>query len=76
MRRLVLSIIVLRDHPEIEIQEEEFLPDDARAMSPRRNSADVERLAQEARQALKEYATPQPPPALQTCDYFLVLKRS
>ncbi|KAL5326341.1 hypothetical protein ACEPPN_004025 [Leptodophora sp. 'Broadleaf-Isolate-01'] len=54
------SIIVPRDHPEIEIQEEEFPPDDARAMSPRRNSADVERLVQEARQALKEYATEQP----------------
>ena len=50
------SIIVLRDHPEIEIQQEEFPPDDARAMSPRRNSADVERLGQDARQALKEYA--------------------
>ncbi|KAH9203046.1 hypothetical protein DL95DRAFT_399707 [Leptodontidium sp. 2 PMI_412] len=50
------SIIVPRDHPEIEIQEEEFPPDDARAMSPRRDSADVERLVQEARQALKEQA--------------------
>ncbi|PVH71212.1 hypothetical protein DL98DRAFT_383011, partial [Cadophora sp. DSE1049] len=49
-------IIVPRDHPEIEIQEEEFPPDDARAMSPRRDSADVERLVQEARQALKEQA--------------------
>ncbi|KAH6667678.1 hypothetical protein B0J14DRAFT_642051 [Halenospora varia] len=49
-----LSIIVPRDHLEIEIQEEEFPPGDARAMSPRRNSADVERLVQEARQALKD----------------------
>jgi hypothetical protein len=32
----------------------EYPPDDARAMSPRRNSADVERLGQEARQSLKE----------------------
>ena len=43
-----------RDHPEIEIQEEEFSPDDARTMSPRRNSVDIERLGQEARQTLKE----------------------
>src|SRR2546423_15532787 len=32
----------------------EYPPDDARAMSPRRNSADVEKLGQEARQSLKE----------------------
>jgi hypothetical protein len=48
------SIIVPRDHPEIEIQEEEFPPDDARTMSPRRSSVDIERLGQEARQTLKE----------------------
>ncbi|KAJ5386733.1 hypothetical protein N7509_009274 [Penicillium cosmopolitanum] len=45
-----------RDHPEIEIEEEEFPPDDARAMSPRRNSADLERLGKEARQTLQEQA--------------------
>lgn len=56
---LELSIIVPRDHPEIEIQEEEFPPDDARTMSPRRNSAEVERLELEAQQALKEYADQQ-----------------
>jgi short coiled-coil protein len=32
----------------------EYPPDDARAMSPRRNSEDVEKLGQEARQSLKE----------------------
>jgi hypothetical protein len=48
------SIIVPRDHPEIEIQEEEFPSDDARTMSPRRNSADIERLGQELRQTFKE----------------------
>ncbi|KAJ5132208.1 hypothetical protein N7448_006366 [Penicillium atrosanguineum] len=42
--------------PEIEIEEEEFPPDDARAMSPRRNSADLERLGKEARQTLQEQA--------------------
>jgi hypothetical protein len=45
---------VPRDHPEIEIQEEEFPSDDARTMSPRRNSADIERLGQELRQTFKE----------------------
>jgi hypothetical protein len=48
------SILVPRDHPEIEIGEEEFPPDDARAMSPRRNSADVERLGKEARETLHQ----------------------
>ena len=48
------SILVPRDHPEIEIVEEEFPPDDARAMSPRRNSSDLERLGKEARQTLQE----------------------
>ena len=63
------SLVIPRDHPEVEIQEEEFPPDDARSMSPRRNSADVERLIQEARQALKEYATEQPLRALPTRYY-------
>jgi hypothetical protein len=48
------SILVPRDHPEIEIEQEIFPPDDARAMSPRRDSADVERLGKEARQTLQE----------------------
>jgi hypothetical protein len=46
-------MIVNRDHPEIEIESEEFPPDDARAMSPRRNCDDVARLGKEAREALK-----------------------
>ena len=53
-RKPSTSILVPRDHPEIEIEEEEFPPDDARAMSPRRNSADLERLGKEARQTLQE----------------------
>ena len=32
----------------------EYPPDDARAMSPRRTSADLEKLGQEVRQSLKE----------------------
>lgn len=54
-RKPSASILVPRDHPEIEIEEEEFPPDDARAMSPRRNSADLERLGKEARQTLQEW---------------------
>lgn len=50
------SIIVPRDHPEIEIEQEFFPPDDARAMSPRRDSTDMERLGKEARQILQEQA--------------------
>ncbi|OJD15462.1 hypothetical protein ACJ73_08979 [Blastomyces percursus] len=55
-RKPSASILVPRDHPEIEIEEEEFPPDDARAMSPRRNSADVEKLSREAREALQKQA--------------------
>lgn len=33
----------------------DYPPDDARAMSPRRNSEDLERLGKEMREALKEY---------------------
>ncbi|EDN03643.1 predicted protein [Histoplasma mississippiense (nom. inval.)] len=53
-RRPSASILVPRDHPEIEIQEEEFPPDDARAMSPRRNPADVERLCREIQEAIQQ----------------------
>ncbi|KAL2383504.1 hypothetical protein RJZ90_002560 [Blastomyces dermatitidis] len=57
-RKPSASILVPRDHPEIEIEEEEFPPDDARAMSPRRNSADVEKLSREAREALQKPTCP------------------
>lgn len=54
-RKPSASILVPRDHPEIEVDEDvhEFPPDDARAMSPRRNSADVERLSHEARRQIQ-----------------------
>ncbi|KAM5443504.1 hypothetical protein MferCBS31731_001277 [Microsporum ferrugineum] len=55
-RKPSASILVPRDHPEIEIEKEEFPPDDARAMSPRRNSADVEKLGTQARHTLQEQA--------------------
>lgn len=51
------TIIVARDDPKIELQEgdEEFDEDDARAMSPRRNSEDLEKMSQEARAELSQY---------------------
>jgi len=52
---------VSRGHPEIQIQEEGFPPDDARTMSPRLNSTEVSILEEEARLALEEYAIQQPP---------------
>jgi hypothetical protein len=48
--------IIQRDNPRIEIQkgDETFHPDDARAMSPRRNSEDLEEMAQSARKQLSQ----------------------
>ncbi len=48
------SMVIPRDHPEIEIGREEYPADDARAMSPRRNIEELERLSKEARHTLKE----------------------
>ncbi|KAL9620314.1 MAG: hypothetical protein Q9160_005113 [Pyrenula sp. 1 TL-2023] len=50
------SIIIPKNNVETELQNEDYPPDDARAMSPRRESADLERLGHEARQALKDQA--------------------
>ncbi|KAI9835445.1 MAG: hypothetical protein M1819_002363 [Sarea resinae] len=50
------TIIVPRDSPHVELTEEEFDEDDARTMSPRRNSEDVEKMGKEARLALEESA--------------------
>jgi len=47
-------MVIPRDHPEIEIGREEYPADDARAMSPRRNIEELERLSKEARHTLKE----------------------
>ncbi|KAI5305338.1 hypothetical protein KEM56_004676 [Ascosphaera pollenicola] len=55
-RKPSASILVPSDHPQIEVDEQEFPPDDARAMSPRRNSADVEKLSREARETLQQQA--------------------
>lgn len=47
--------IVPGDHPDIGTCDEEFPPDDARAMSPRRSSAEVEKLGEDARRALQMF---------------------
>jgi hypothetical protein len=51
------TIIVPREHPRVELKEgdEVFDADDARAMSPRRSSQDLEKMGQEARAQLNEY---------------------
>jgi len=49
------TIIVPRDAPDIEIKDEEYDEGDARAMSPRRSSEELDRLEECARQALVEY---------------------
>ncbi|OBT47646.1 hypothetical protein VE00_02910 [Pseudogymnoascus sp. WSF 3629] len=52
------TIIVPRDAPNVELKkgEEVFDEDDARAMSPRRNSEDLEKMSQEARAQLSQHA--------------------
>lgn len=52
------TIIVPREHPHVELQEgdEVFDEDDARAMSPRRSSQDLEKMSQDARARLHEHA--------------------
>jgi len=51
------TIIVPREHPRVELKEgdEVFDEDDARAMSPRRSSQDLEKMSQEARAQLNEF---------------------
>jgi hypothetical protein len=58
------TIIVPRDHPRVELKEGDdvFVADDARAMSSRRRSQDLEKMGQEARAQLNEHV-PVPPPA-------------
>ena len=48
------TIIVPRDTPNIEMEEEEYDDGDARTMSPRRSSEEIEKMGHDARQALIE----------------------
>lgn len=57
-RKPSATSIVPRDHPEVEMRNEEYPPEDARGMSPRRNSEDLEKLGQETRRSLKAYVDP------------------
>jgi hypothetical protein len=50
------TIIVSRDHSTIGVLREDYDEGDARAMSPRRSSEEVDRLEEGARQALIEQA--------------------
>lgn len=54
-RKISGTNIVPRDHPDIEIKEESFPPHDARAMSPRRTSAEMEKIGAETRKTLERY---------------------
>lgn len=55
-RRTSGTMIVHRDSPNLELHDEVYDEDDARAMSPRRNSQEVEHLGREVRRALHEQA--------------------
>ncbi|KAF1943548.1 hypothetical protein EJ02DRAFT_130179 [Clathrospora elynae] len=50
------TIIIPRDSPNVEMQEEEYDDGDARTMSPRRSSEEIEKMGQDAREALIEQA--------------------
>ncbi|RDL34536.1 uncharacterized protein BP5553_07664 [Venustampulla echinocandica] len=52
------TIIVPREHPKVELndEDEEFDDDDARAMSPRRSSQEMEKMSQDARAELDKHA--------------------
>ena len=49
------SIIVPRDSSVIEVTHEEYDSTDARAMSPRRTSDEIDRMGDDARQALEQF---------------------
>jgi hypothetical protein len=49
------TIIVPRDDPNVEIAEEEYDEGDARTMSPRRSSEELDRMEDNARAALVEF---------------------
>ena len=67
------TIIVPREHPRVELQkgDEVFDEDDARAMSPRRSSQDLEKMSNEARAQLNEYV----PCAWPHCTSILMFRR-
>ncbi|EPQ66058.1 BgtA-20192 [Blumeria graminis f. sp. tritici] len=52
------TIIVPREHPHVELRmgDEVFDEDDARAMSPRRSTRDLEQMSADAREQLRQHA--------------------
>ena len=48
------TLIVPRDSASVEVKDEQYDADDARAMSPRRTSEEIERMGHETKQAYKE----------------------
>ncbi|KAF2714016.1 hypothetical protein K504DRAFT_152379 [Pleomassaria siparia CBS 279.74] len=50
------TIIIPRESEQVELKEEEYDDGDARTMSPRRSSEEIEKMGQEARQSLIEQA--------------------
>ena len=49
------TMIVPADHPDVEGKDEEYPPYDARAMSPRRSSADTDKMVEETRRIVERY---------------------
>lgn len=56
LKRSSGTIIVARDAPNIQIEDEEYDSGDARTMSPRRTSEEVDKLEESAREALVQQA--------------------
>jgi hypothetical protein len=48
------TIIIPRESEQVELEEEEYDDGDARTMSPRRSSEDIEKMGQQARESLIE----------------------
>ena len=48
------TMVIPRDSPHVEIEEEEYDENDARCMSPRRTTEEIERLQKEAHETLIE----------------------
>jgi hypothetical protein len=48
--------IIVPSHVKVEVNDEEYAEGDARTMSPRRSSEEVDRLEEGAKQAMIEYA--------------------
>lgn len=62
------SLIIPRDSPNIEARDEEYAEDDARTMSPRRTSEEIERLGRDARRTLIEQARVLQASLMEICD--------